>query len=65
MSTVSLVPAWLASRTDVVNALKEYYVNVEVEDPYADAGELKHEYGFGLVAVKEPQGKKVPGENFS
>lgn len=35
--------------SDVVNALKEYYVNVEVEDPHADSEELKHEYGFGLV----------------
>ena len=34
---------------DVVRALKEYYVNVDVEDPYADSDELKHEYGFGLV----------------
>jgi len=35
--------------SDVVNALKEYYVNVEVEDPHADSDELKHEYGFGLA----------------
>lgn len=35
--------------SDVVKALKEYYVNVEVEDPYADSDELEHEYGFGLV----------------
>ncbi|MBK8141854.1 MAG: nucleotide sugar dehydrogenase [Chitinophagaceae bacterium] len=35
--------------SDVVNALKEFYVNVEVQDPYADSDELKHEYGFGLV----------------
>lgn len=34
---------------DVVNALKEFYVNVDVEDPHADSDELKHEYGFGLV----------------
>lgn len=34
---------------DVVNALKEYYVNVDVEDPHADSAELEHEYGFGLV----------------
>src|SRR5436190_728457 len=34
---------------DVVKALESYYVNVEVEDPYADSDELKHEYGFGLV----------------
>lgn len=36
--------------SDVVKALKEYYVNVEVEDPHADSDELQHEYGFGLVA---------------
>ncbi|MBE2230172.1 MAG: nucleotide sugar dehydrogenase [Chitinophagaceae bacterium] len=34
---------------DVVNALKEFYVNVDVEDPFADSAELEHEYGFGLV----------------
>lgn len=34
---------------DVVKALKSYYVNVDVEDPYADSAELKHEYGFGLT----------------
>jgi UDP-N-acetyl-D-glucosamine/UDP-N-acetyl-D-galactosamine dehydrogenase len=35
--------------SDVVKALKEFYVNVDVEDPYADSEDLKHEYGFGLV----------------
>jgi len=35
---------------DVVKALKSYYVNVDVEDPYADSEELQHEYGFGLTA---------------
>jgi UDP-N-acetyl-D-galactosamine dehydrogenase len=34
---------------DVVKALKEYYVNVDVEDPYADSDEMHHEYGFSLV----------------
>ena len=34
---------------DVVRALQSYHINVEVEDPYADSGELKHEYGFGLT----------------
>ena len=38
--------------SDVVKALKEFYVNVDVEDPYADADELQHEYGFTLI--KEP-----------
>jgi len=35
--------------SDVVKALKEFYVNVDVEDPYADSDELHHEYGFNLV----------------
>jgi UDP-N-acetyl-D-galactosamine dehydrogenase len=35
--------------SDVVKSLQEYYVNVDVEDPYADSDELQHEYGFGLV----------------
>ncbi len=35
--------------SDVVKALKEFYVNVDVEDPYADAEQLNHEYGFSLV----------------
>ncbi|HEX7846485.1 MAG TPA: nucleotide sugar dehydrogenase [Chitinophagaceae bacterium] len=34
---------------DVVKALRSYYVNVDVEDPYADSDELNHEYGFGLT----------------
>lgn len=34
---------------DVVNGLKAFYVNVEVEDPHADSAELEHEYGFGLT----------------
>jgi UDP-N-acetyl-D-galactosamine dehydrogenase len=34
---------------DMVKALQSFSINVDVEDPYADSGELKHEYGFGLV----------------
>jgi UDP-N-acetyl-D-galactosamine dehydrogenase len=34
---------------DVIKALQEFYVNVDVEDPYADSEELEHEYGFRLV----------------
>ncbi|HTD92646.1 MAG TPA: UDP binding domain-containing protein, partial [Chitinophagaceae bacterium] len=33
---------------DVVKALQAFYVNVDVQDPYADSEELMHEYGFGL-----------------
>jgi len=35
--------------SDVVKALQEFYVNVDVEDPHADSDELQHEYGFTLV----------------
>ncbi|MDQ3278414.1 MAG: nucleotide sugar dehydrogenase, partial [Bacteroidota bacterium] len=34
---------------DVVRELQEFYVNVDVVDPYADTDELQHEYGFGLA----------------
>lgn len=34
---------------DVVKALQAFYVNVDVEDPYADSDELHHEYGFRLA----------------
>ncbi|MES1216437.1 MAG: nucleotide sugar dehydrogenase [Bacteroidota bacterium] len=34
---------------DVVNALQKFYLQVDVEDPFADSDELKHEYGFGLA----------------
>jgi UDP-N-acetyl-D-galactosamine dehydrogenase len=34
---------------DVVKELREFYVNVDVVDPYADNDELYHEYGFGLT----------------
>lgn len=34
---------------DVVKALQKFYLNVDVEDPYANSDELKHEYGFGLA----------------
>jgi UDP-N-acetyl-D-galactosamine dehydrogenase len=35
---------------DVVKELKSFFINVDVEDPYADSGELVHEYGFGLCS---------------
>jgi UDP-N-acetyl-D-galactosamine dehydrogenase len=34
---------------DVVKALQKFYLNVDVEDPYADSDELEHEYGFRLT----------------
>ncbi|HEY1872173.1 MAG TPA: nucleotide sugar dehydrogenase, partial [Chitinophagaceae bacterium] len=33
---------------EVIKELRSFYVNVDVEDPYADSDELMHEYGFGL-----------------
>jgi UDP-N-acetyl-D-galactosamine dehydrogenase len=33
---------------DVVKELRAFYVNVDIEDPYADSDELVREYGFGL-----------------
>ncbi|MBS1656066.1 MAG: nucleotide sugar dehydrogenase [Bacteroidetes bacterium] len=35
---------------DVIRELKEFHVNVDVEDPYADSDELQHEYGFSLAS---------------
>ncbi|MBS1626895.1 MAG: nucleotide sugar dehydrogenase [Bacteroidetes bacterium] len=34
---------------DVINALKSYYIQVEVTDSFADSNELQHEYGFSLT----------------
>ncbi|MBS1642849.1 MAG: nucleotide sugar dehydrogenase [Bacteroidetes bacterium] len=34
---------------DVVNALKSYYLQVEITDSFADSNELQHEYGFSLT----------------
>ncbi|MCB0714559.1 MAG: nucleotide sugar dehydrogenase [Chitinophagaceae bacterium] len=34
---------------DVIKALQSYYVNIDVEDPHADAAELEQEYGFTLT----------------
>lgn len=38
---------------DVVKSLKDFSLNVHVEDPHADSDELNHEYGFELVAVAD------------
>ena len=40
---------------DVHKELRSFSVNVDVIDPHADSDELKHEYGYGLVA--EPTGQ--------
>ncbi len=34
---------------DVVTALQDFTINVDVVDPHADSDEVKHEYGFGLI----------------
>lgn len=34
---------------DIVNELKDFGVNVDVMDPYADAEEVQREYGFKLI----------------
>ena len=34
---------------DVINALKDYDVDVEICDPYASAEEVKHEYGIDIL----------------
>jgi UDP-N-acetyl-D-galactosamine dehydrogenase len=36
---------------DVVKELEEFFLNVDVVDPYADSDELHHEYGFGLAGA--------------
>lgn len=61
---------------DVVYALKEYMVNVDVVDVYANSHEVEHEYGFALtdtiandydaviVAVSHEAYKQLSGEYF-
>lgn len=39
---------------DIIDELKEFGVAIDVYDPWADAAEVKHEYGLDLV--KEPTG---------
>ncbi len=34
---------------DIVKVLKDYHLNVDVVDPYANSDELQHEYGFKLI----------------
>jgi UDP-N-acetyl-D-galactosamine dehydrogenase len=38
---------------DVVNEFKQFGCNVDVHDPWADASEVKEEYGIDLVTGKE------------
>ena len=39
---------------DIIAELRSYNANVDVHDPWVDAGEAKHEYGLDLVAEPEP-----------
>lgn len=39
---------------DIIAELRSYNANVDVHDPWVDAGEAKHEYGLNLVAEPEP-----------
>jgi UDP-N-acetyl-D-galactosamine dehydrogenase len=34
---------------EMVKELQSFFVNVDVEDPFADSAQLHHEYGFGLA----------------
>ena len=38
---------------DVIAALEDYNVTVDVHDPWADAEEAKHEYGIELTAIPD------------
>lgn len=39
---------------DIVHSLSDYGCRVDVVDPWADAGEVKHEYGIDLIAQPDP-----------
>jgi len=38
---------------DVINELKEYYVDVDVYDPWVDKEEAQHEYGISPIEKPE------------
>lgn len=42
---------------DLINALKDYGTNITINDPWADAGEVMHEYGLESL-------KSIPNEKF-
>jgi UDP-N-acetyl-D-galactosamine dehydrogenase len=39
---------------DIVRALEDYNVKVDVHDPWASSAEAEYEYGIGLVTTPEP-----------
>ena len=44
---------------DIINELREYHVQVDVHDPWADAAEAQHEYG--LTPVAQPHMNQYDG----
>lgn len=42
---------------DVYRALKDYGVEVDIYDPWANAGEVKHEYGVDILSSLNPEVK--------
>ncbi|TDF37275.1 Vi polysaccharide biosynthesis UDP-N-acetylglucosamine C-6 dehydrogenase TviB [Alteromonadaceae bacterium M269] len=42
---------------DIVDELKHYHVNLDIYDPWADAEEVKHEYGVTEMVDKPEEGK--------
>ena len=51
---------------DVINELKSFSCHVDVTDPHADAGEVKHEYGYDLAPeMKGPYDAIIVAVNHS
>lgn len=46
---------------DVYNELKDFGINVDVYDPWADKEEVKHEYQINLKDIEEIKDKKYDG----
>ncbi|MHC1779110.1 MAG: nucleotide sugar dehydrogenase [Bacteroidales bacterium] len=39
---------------DIINELMDYGVSVDIVDPYANAAEVKHEYGLDMITTPQP-----------
>jgi UDP-N-acetyl-D-galactosamine dehydrogenase len=39
--------------TDIINELKSYHADIDVYDPWANADDVKHEYGLDIVSKPE------------
>lgn len=46
---------------DVIEELKEFGCNIDVYDPWADADEVKHEYGLELIRHSELDSESLKG----